>query len=52
MLGFVNVVMIAEVILLARWPGLVKVKQEMGTKVLLSYRIFYELLPPINTDKT
>ena len=26
--------------------------QEMGTKVLLSHRIFYELQPPINTDKT
>ena len=35
------------------WPGsLVKVEQEMGTKVLSSNGIVYELLPPINTGKT
>ena len=32
---------IAEVILLARYLGLLKLKQEMGTKVLSSYRIFF-----------
>ena len=46
MVGFVNIVTIAEVILLANKPGLVKVKQEMGLKVLLSYYIVYEFYYP------
>ena len=47
-----NIVAVAEVILLARWLGLLKIEQGMGKKVLSPHRVFHELLPQITTDKT